>query len=78
MNNADQDPVIKHEINDRPCMINRVRRVIRDEITCGKYLDLQSIRFDVQIARPDNLCERETDRHKSVVRRSLTYLLKSK
>ena len=54
-----------------PRIVNRVRRIIRDEITCGGNLELQSVRFDMQIIRPINLCVREAERHKSIIQRSI-------
>ena len=61
-----------------PEMANRIRRVIRDEISCGLYLEIQSIRFDIQIARPQYYAENESMRHLHVVQRAISYLLKSK
>ena len=59
-----------------PGMSNRIRRVIRDEITCGSYLEVQSLRFDIQIARPQYYSDAEASRHKTVVQRSISYMLK--
>ena len=61
-----------------PEMANRIRRVIRDEISCGMYLEVQSIRFDIQIARPQYYTQNESVRHLHVVQRSISYLLKGK
>ena len=57
-------------------MTNRVRRVIRDEISCGNYLEVQSVRFDVQIVRPLYLTQPQAARHLCVIQRAITYMLK--
>ena len=59
-----------------PEMANRIRRVIRDEISCGMFLEVQSIRFDVQIARPQYYSQNESVRHLHVVQRAISYILK--
>ena len=59
-----------------PTMINRIRRVVRDEVSCGDCLELQSIRFDVQIVRPAHFDLQTARRHLKVVQRSLGNMLK--
>ena len=61
-----------------PTMINRIRRVVRDEIACGDLLELQSIRFDVQIVRPSYHDLKTASTHMRVVQRSLGNMLKGK
>ena len=59
-----------------PQMLNRVRRVIRDEISCGNFMEVQSIRFDLQIVCPKHLTISGSERHLMVVQRALKYMLK--
>ena len=56
--------------------VNRVRRVVRDQLTCGKELEIQNIRFDVQILSPNNLSGEAHERHLDLIRHALIYLLK--
>ena len=59
-----------------PTVINRIRRVVREEISCGDCFELQSIRFDLHIVRPLNYTSKAANRHMAVVQRSLEYMLK--
>ena len=59
-----------------PTMVNRIRRVVRDEISCGNCFEMQSIRFDVQIIRPNHFDMKTSGRHLRVVQRSLESMLK--
>ena len=56
--------------------VNRVRRVVRDQIYCGTDLELQSIRFDVHLICPNNLSDEAYKRHLDVIRPTLTFMLK--
>ena len=59
-----------------PQMLNRVRRVIRDEISCGNFMEVQNIRFDLQIVCPKHYTISGSERHLAVVQRMLKYMLK--
>ena len=59
-------------------MVNRLRRVVRDEISCGNCLELQSIRFDMQVVRPIGYDLERTKNHKKTVQRMLRYMVKGK
>ena len=59
-----------------PTMVNRIRRVVRDEISCGEQFEMQSIRFDVQIVRPTHYDMQTSSRHLRVIQRSLENMLK--
>ena len=59
--------------------VNRVRRVIRDQISCGNELELQSLRYDVHLISPNNFPNEEAHlRHLEIVRPVLVFMLKSK